>query len=64
VKVREVIRLLQRDGWELVVTRGSHRQFKHPKKPGRVTVSGSLGDEMPKGTFASVKRQAGLKGVR
>ena len=64
MKVREVIRLLQRDGWELVVTRGSHRQFKHPKKPGRVTVSGSLGDEMPKGTFASVKRQAGLKGVR
>jgi predicted RNA binding protein YcfA (HicA-like mRNA interferase family) len=64
VKVREVIRLLERDGWELVVTRGSHRQFKHPEKPGRVTVSGSLGDDMPKGTFASVKRQAGLKGVR
>lgn len=64
MKVREVIRLLERDGWELVVTRGSHRQFEHPEKPGRVTVSASLGDEMPKGTFASVKRQAGLKGVR
>jgi predicted RNA binding protein YcfA (HicA-like mRNA interferase family) len=64
VKVREVIRLLERDGWVLVVTRGSHRQFKHLTKPGRVTVSGNLGDEMPKGTFASVKRQAGLKGVR
>jgi predicted RNA binding protein YcfA (HicA-like mRNA interferase family) len=64
VKVREVIRLLERDGWKLLVTRGSHRQFKHPEKPGRVTVSGNLGDDMPKGTFASVKRQAGLREVR
>ena len=62
--MREVIRLLEREGWELVTTRGSHRQFKHPEKPGRVTVSGGLGDDMPKGTFASVKRQAGLKGAR
>jgi len=62
VKVREVIRLLERDGWILVMTGGSHRQFKHPTKPGRVTVSGNLGDDMPKGTFGSVKRQAGLKG--
>ena len=53
--------MLEQDGWVLVVTRGSHRQFKHPSKAGRVTVSGSLGDDMPKGTFASVKRQAGLK---
>ena len=64
MKVREVVRLLERDGWVQVVTRGSHRQFKHSTKPGRVTVSGNLGDEMPKGTFASVRRQAGLKGVR
>jgi predicted RNA binding protein YcfA (HicA-like mRNA interferase family) len=64
VKVREVIRLLEHDGWMLVVTRGSHRQFNHSTKPGRVTVSGNLGDDMPKGTFASVKRQAGLKGAR
>ena len=56
--------MLERDGWVLVVTSGSHRQFKHPAKPGRVTVSGNLGDDMPKGTLASVKRQAGLKGVR
>ena len=61
MKVREVIRLLEQDGWVLVVRRGSHRQFKHPLKPGRVTVSGNLGDEMPKGTFASVRRQAGVK---
>jgi len=56
--------MLKDDGWTLVVTEGSHRQFKHPTKPGRVTVSGQLGDDMPKGTFASVKRQAGLKGER
>jgi predicted RNA binding protein YcfA (HicA-like mRNA interferase family) len=62
VKVREVIRMLQDDGWRPVVTKGSHRQFKHPTKPGRVTVSGQLGDDMPKGTLASVKRQAGIRG--
>ena len=63
MKVREIIRMLEQDGWFLVTTEGSHRQFKHPTKPGRVTVSGGLGDEMPKGTLASVLRQAGLKGV-
>jgi len=62
MKVREVIRLLQSYGWYLVATRGSHRQFKHPWKPGRVTVSGNLGDDMPKGTLAAVLRSAGLKG--
>ena len=45
----------------MVSTEGSHRQFKHPVKPGRVTVSGHLSDDMPKGTLGSVKRQAGLK---
>jgi predicted RNA binding protein YcfA (HicA-like mRNA interferase family) len=64
VKVREVIRMLERDGWVLVTTVGSHRQFKHSTKRGRVTVSGSLGDDMPKGTLASVKRQAHLKGTK
>jgi predicted RNA binding protein YcfA (HicA-like mRNA interferase family) len=56
--------MLERDGWVLVTTVGSHRQFKHPSKPGRVTVSGGLGDDMPKGTLASVKRQAHLKGAK
>ena len=59
-----MIRRLNIEGWVLVSTEGSHRQFKHPSKPGRVTVSGSLGDDMPKGTLASVKRQAGLKDVK
>jgi len=48
VKVREVIRLLERGGWVLVVTRGSHRQFKHPIKPGRVTVSGHWATTCPR----------------
>ena len=61
MKVREVIRLLHDDGWRWVVTEGSHRQFKHPAKPGRVTVSGHTGDDMPKETLASVLRQAGRK---
>jgi predicted RNA binding protein YcfA (HicA-like mRNA interferase family) len=60
VKVREVIAILQADGWRLVAMSGSHRQFKHHTKPGRVTVSGHLGDDMPKGTLGSVRRQAGL----
>ena len=53
--------MLEKDGWRLVVTGGSHRHFKHPTKPGRVTVSGNLGDDMLKGTLASIKRQAGVQ---
>ena len=49
------------EGWGLVSQEGNHRQFKHPNKSGRVTVSRNLGDDMPKGTLASVKRQAGVK---
>jgi predicted RNA binding protein YcfA (HicA-like mRNA interferase family) len=64
VKVREVIRLLEADGWRLVVTEGSHRQYKHPTKSGRVTVSGHPGDDIPKGTLSSVMHQAGLKGMK
>jgi predicted RNA binding protein YcfA (HicA-like mRNA interferase family) len=64
MKVREVIRMLERDGWVLVTAAGSHRQFKHPVQVGRVTVSGGLGDDIPKGTLASVLRQAGLKGAK
>ena len=59
-----MIRLLEANGLRLVVTEGSHRQFKRGTKLGRVTVSGHPGDDMPKGTLASVMRQAGLKGVK
>lgn len=61
MKGRDILRLLRADGWVLVAWRGSHRQFKHPMKPGRVTVSGHPGDDMPRGTMASVLRQAGLE---
>ena len=61
MKVRDVIKLIQDDGWYLVRTKGSHRQFKHPQKPGAVTVSGNLGKEMPPGTFNSVLKQAQIK---
>ena len=61
MKVREVIKLLQSDGWVLVGTRGSHRQFKHPTKPGKVTVAGKPSVDMPPGTLNNVLKQAGLK---
>ncbi|MEX2187857.1 MAG: type II toxin-antitoxin system HicA family toxin [Pirellulales bacterium] len=61
MKVRDVIRLLVDDGWILVVTRGSHRQFKHNVKPGRVTVAGKPSDALPPGTLSSILKQAGLK---
>lgn len=60
MKVRDLIRMVEQDGWYRVVTEGSHRQYKHATKPGRVTINGHLGDDMPKGTLASIKRQAGL----
>ena len=61
MKVSEVIRMLNDDGWYLVVTRGSDRQFKHPTKPGRVTVPGKPSDELAPGTWNSVRKQAGFK---
>ncbi|MDQ3957948.1 MAG: type II toxin-antitoxin system HicA family toxin [Actinomycetota bacterium] len=61
MKVREVIKVLERDGWRQVKQEGSHRQFKHPDKPGRVTVSGKRGHDLPKGTLASILKQALLK---
>jgi predicted RNA binding protein YcfA (HicA-like mRNA interferase family) len=61
MKVREVIRLLQLDGWHHVRTRGSHRQFRHPERPGTVTVAGKLGIDIPLGTLNSILKSAGLK---
>lgn len=62
MKVRELIGLLERDGWRLARQVGGHRQYRHPDKPGTVTVAGNLGAEVKRGTLASVLRQAGLKG--
>jgi predicted RNA binding protein YcfA (HicA-like mRNA interferase family) len=61
MQVREVIKLLQSDGWVLVRTRGSHRQFKHPTKPGKVTVAGKPSVDVPPGTLNNIFKQAGLK---
>jgi predicted RNA binding protein YcfA (HicA-like mRNA interferase family) len=61
MKVGEVLRQLQNDGWFQVATRGSHRQFKHASKPGRVTVAGKPSDDLAPGTLNSILKQAGLK---
>ena len=61
MKVRDLIRLLLDDAWGLVVTRGGHRQYKHPSKPGRVTVAGHPSHEIAPGTLSSILKQAGLK---
>lgn len=57
---RELIKALEADGWREVVQRGSHVQFKHPTKPGRVTVPHPKKD-LPAGTLRSIERQAGIK---
>ena len=64
MKVREVLRILSDDGWFLVATRGSHRQFKHPVKKGRVTIAGKPPDDLAPGTWNSIMKQAGLKETR
>ncbi len=61
MKVRDVIRLLANDGWVQVAQKGSHRQFKHPTKPGKVTVPGKMSDDLPMGTYKSILRQATLE---
>jgi len=58
VDVRDVIRRLEGDGWFLVRTRGSHRQFHHPSKKGTVTVAGHPSTEVPPGILKSITRQA------
>jgi len=61
MKVRDIIRLLEQDGWYLKATKGSHRQYKHPTKAGRVPLPGHPGDDLAPGTLNSVLKQAGLK---
>lgn len=61
MKVSELLRLLEKDGWALARQRGSHRQFHHPTKTGTVTVAGKPSVDVPPGTLNSVLKQAGLK---
>ena len=58
MKVRQIIKILEQDGWYLKRTRGSHRQYKHPNKSGTVTVSGKLSVDIPVGTLKSIYKQA------
>ena len=61
MKVRDVVRMLRAEGWFEARTRGSHRQFKHATKSGRVTVPGKPHDDLAPGTLNSILKQAGLK---
>jgi len=61
MKIRDAIRLIETDGWYLIRTKGSHRQFKHPKKTGRVTIAGHPSHELAHGTLNSIMKQAKLK---
>jgi predicted RNA binding protein YcfA (HicA-like mRNA interferase family) len=61
MKISAILRMLQDDGWYLVATRGSHRQFKHPAKHGRVTVAGKPSDDLAPGTLNSILKQSGLE---
>ena len=61
MKIRDVIKLIESDGWFLVATKGSHRQYKHVSKLGRVTIAGKPGDDIAPGTLNSVLKQSALK---
>ena len=61
MKVRDILKRLKEDGWKLDRTRGDHRQYVHPAKPGTVTVPGHEGDDLTPGTLNSILKQTGLK---
>jgi predicted RNA binding protein YcfA (HicA-like mRNA interferase family) len=61
VKVRDIIDILIADGWSQIAQRGSHRQFKHPDRQGKVTVPGHMSDDLSPGTLKSILRQSGLE---
>jgi len=61
MKIRDAIRLIEEDGWYLVVTKGGHHQYKHPSKSGRVTIAGHLSHNLAAGTLNSILKQAQLK---
>ena len=61
MKVKAVLKILEKEQWYLARTKGSHRQFKHPNKSGLVTVPGKLSDELAPGTLASILKQSDIK---
>jgi len=64
MKVKEIIKIIEQDGWFMVRRKGSHRQFKHIDKDGLVTIAGHLNEDLAKGTLNSILKQAGLKNGR
>jgi len=63
MKVRVAIRMIEADGWYLIKTKGSHQQYKHHTKPGRLTIAGHPNDDLAAGTLNSILKQAKLKEV-
>jgi predicted RNA binding protein YcfA (HicA-like mRNA interferase family) len=61
MKIRKLIELIESDGWELDRQKGDHKQYKHPGKPGLVTISGHPDDEIRPGTLSSILKQAGIR---
>mgnify|MGYP002067901666 CR=1 FL=1 len=61
MKVRDIIKLIEQDGWFLIATKGSHRQYKHSLKPGRLTIAGNFSHDVAPGTLNSILKQAELK---
>ena len=61
MKIRDIIKMIEDDGWYIAATRGSHRQYKHPTKPGRVTIAGHPSHDVAAGTLNSILMQARLK---
>lgn len=61
MKIKEIIKIIENEGWYLDRTKGSHRQYKHTIKPGIVTIAGKLSDDLKKGTENSILKQAGLR---
>lgn len=61
MKVRDIIKMLEKDGWYQVAVKGSHVQYEHPSKPGRVTIAGRRSHDLAPGTLNSILKQAGLK---
>ena len=64
MKIRDVIKLIESNGWREVAVRGSHRQYKHPLKTGRVTIAGHPNDDLAPGTLNSILKQAKIKEVK
>lgn len=61
MKVRDIIKVIEGDGWYLVTTKGSHRQYKHLLKSGRVTIAGHFNDDVAPGTLNSILKQAKIR---